>query len=113
MTTIDHQTAQPVTDDWDWQLFAACRGYDVEIFYHPHRERRRERAARISQAKQICQHCAVIRICGAWALRTHEPHGIWGGMSEAERAAILGVQSLQYTPRSPRDSDDPTSPPAR
>ena len=32
MTTIDHQPAQPVADDWDWQLSAACRGMDVETF---------------------------------------------------------------------------------
>ena len=35
MTTIAHRPARPVTDNWDWQLFAACRGLDVEIFYHP------------------------------------------------------------------------------
>ena len=39
MTTIDHQPAQPVADDWDWQLSAACRGMDVETFYHPAGER--------------------------------------------------------------------------
>ena len=31
MSTIDHQPARPVTDSWDWQLFAACRGLDVKI----------------------------------------------------------------------------------
>ena len=39
MSTIDHQPARPVTDDWDWQLSAACRGMDVDTFYHPAGER--------------------------------------------------------------------------
>ena len=55
MTTIDHQPAQPVADDWDWQLSAACRGMDVETFYHPAGERWHQKNERITQAKQICQ----------------------------------------------------------
>jgi WhiB family redox-sensing transcriptional regulator len=79
MTTIDRQTIQPLTDDWDWQLSAACRGMDVEIFYHPAGERLSEKTARINWAKQICCRCAVINECALWALKTREPYGIWGG----------------------------------
>ena len=96
MTTIEHQPAQPVSQEWDWQLFAACRGLDVEIFYHPYGERRHDKAARISQAKQICRHCPVISDCAAWALTTREPYGIWGGLSEDERAHILGLRNLRH-----------------
>ena len=96
MTTIDHRPAQPVSENWDWQLLAACRGQDVEIFYHPYGERRREKKARITHAKQICQHCPVINECAAWALTTREPYGVWGGLSEDERADILGVRNLRY-----------------
>ena len=39
MSTIDHQPARPVADDWDWQLSAVCRGMDVDAFYHPAGER--------------------------------------------------------------------------
>ena len=52
MTTIDHQPAQPVAGDWDWQLSAACRGMDVETFYHPAGERWHQKNERITQAKQ-------------------------------------------------------------
>ena len=69
---------------------------DVETFYHPAGERWHEKTARITQAKQICQRCPVINQCAAWALRTREPYGVWGGLSEAERADILGVRSLKY-----------------
>jgi WhiB family redox-sensing transcriptional regulator len=105
MSTTDHRPAPPVTDIWDWQLFAACRGLDVEIFYHPAGERRRDKKARIDQAKQICQHCPVITDCAAWALTTREPYGIWGGLSEDERAGILGVRSLRYPASATRTTD--------
>ena len=41
---------------------------------------------RITQAKQICRRCPVISQCATWALRTREPYGVWGGLSETERA---------------------------
>ena len=105
MTTIDHQPAQPVADDWDWQLSAACRGMNVETFYHPAGERWHQKNERITQAKRICQRCPVISQCASWALRTREPYGVWGGLSETERANILGVQSLRYPALAPRTND--------
>ncbi len=105
MTTTDHQPTQPVTEYWDWQLSAACRGMDVGTFYHPTGERWYEKDARITQAKQICQPCPVISQCAAWALRTREPYGVWGGLSEAERAHILGVRSLKYPGLAPRTTN--------
>jgi len=94
------QPPAPVSESYDWQLHGACRGMDVEIFYHPAGERRQVKARRISRAKTICQACPVIDRCAQWALDTLEPYGIWGGLSEDERAAILGVPNLRYpTPR--------------
>ena len=29
----------PNADLWDWQLEAACRGIDSDVFFHPDRER--------------------------------------------------------------------------
>jgi WhiB family redox-sensing transcriptional regulator len=34
--------------------------------------------------------------CLDHALRAREPYGIWGGLSEDERAERLGVESLRY-----------------
>ena len=47
----------------------------------------------------------MIGQCAAWALRTREPYGVWGGLSEAERAEILGVRSLKYPALAPRTTD--------
>ena len=100
---IDRRLPQPVSEEWDWQLIAACRGMDVEMFFHPLDEGRIGRSRRIEQAKVICHTCPVMTECRQHALTTREPYGIWGGLSENERALLLGVQKLRHpAPRQPR-----------
>lgn len=79
----------PNADLWDWQLQGACRGENSEVFYHPDGERGRSRQLRENRAKAICRNCPVIEACRAHALECNEPFGVWGGMTEAERAAHL------------------------
>jgi len=75
----------------DWQARAACRGQSAAIFFAPaHFERKEARASRERQAKAVCASCPVRKECLGYALRIHEPHGIWGGLSEVERRAIAG-----------------------
>ena len=75
----------------DWQVRAACRGQPAAIFFAPtHFERKEARVARERQAKAVCSMCPVRKECLNYALRIHEPHGIWGGLNEAERRAITG-----------------------
>ena len=106
---INRRLPQPVSEEWDWQLFAACRGMDVEMFFHPLEEGRRDRTRRIEQAKVICHSCPVIIECRQHALTTREPYGIWGGLSEMERALLLGVQQLRHPgARQPRRRPVPT-----
>jgi WhiB family redox-sensing transcriptional regulator len=74
----------------DWQVRAACRGPQAVIFYPPsHIERRDERREREREAKEICHSCQVRKECLDYALRIKEPHGIWGGLNEAERRRII------------------------
>jgi WhiB family redox-sensing transcriptional regulator len=105
----------PVSEEWNWQLAAACRGMDVEIFFHPASERRHQKQRRIDQAKVICNSCPVLEECRQHALRTREPYGIWGGLSEEERAEILGVGNLRYPAqrRRKRPSPDPIPAPSQ
>lgn len=93
---IEQRPPRAITGDWNWQTFGACRGMNVEHFFHPANERRRTKARRIDQAKIICASCPVIDACAQWALRTGEPYGIWGGLSEEERADRLGLRDLRY-----------------
>src|SRR6476469_645790 len=95
------QELAPLTDNWDWQLAASCRGLAVAAFYHPPRERNHQREQRIAQAKAIGAQCPVITQCRQHALKAQEPYGIWGGLSEQERADLLGVEDLRYPARKP------------
>jgi WhiB family redox-sensing transcriptional regulator len=73
-----------------WQARAACRGPHASVFFPPPQfERKDEKLAREEQAKAICATCPVREPCLAYALRIREPHGIWGGMSEAERRPLI------------------------
>jgi WhiB family redox-sensing transcriptional regulator len=80
---------QAVSEEWDWQLRAACRGADSELFFHPSGERDPARTRRELAAKAVCARCPVIDRCLDHALALREPYGVWGGRSEEERAAIV------------------------
>ncbi|MGI8881141.1 MAG: WhiB family transcriptional regulator [Jatrophihabitans sp.] len=80
---------QPLAENWDWQVEAACRGLDSKMFFHPENERGPSRRQREQRAKQVCDDCPVVRECLAWALRTREPYGVWGGLSTHERDAMI------------------------
>ncbi len=76
--------------DYGWQWRAACRGEDSALFFAPnHAEPREERLARERHAKAICARCPVRMECLEYAVRTREPHGIWGGLSELERRSLV------------------------
>jgi WhiB family redox-sensing transcriptional regulator len=84
----------PNADLWDWQLEGACRGEDPGLFFHPEGERGPIREAREAAAKAICGRCPVVNECAAHALRVREPYGVWGGLTEDERTAILQRRRL-------------------
>ena len=73
-----------------WHVQAACRGPESALFFPPSLpEPREERDEREAKAKTICAQCAVREDCLEFALRVREPHGIWGGRTEAERRDLL------------------------
>ena len=92
----------PQLEKWEWQLQAACRGMDSSLFFHPPNEQLPERGRRIRAAKVICGTCPVLDDCRTHALTVQEPYGIWGGMSERDRANLLGVPSMRYPARQSR-----------
>jgi WhiB family transcriptional regulator, redox-sensing transcriptional regulator len=76
---------------WSWRLRAACRNVDSTVFFAPDGEQARERDAREARAKAICARCRVIGPCAAYAIRYGERYGVWGGLTERERAALTVV----------------------
>ncbi|MGH9150199.1 MAG: WhiB family transcriptional regulator [Acidimicrobiales bacterium] len=83
---------QPIGDLW--QVKAACRGPQAAHFFPPsHAERKDEKDERESRAKAICARCAVRKPCLEYAIQIREPHGIWGGLNEVERKALLATRA--------------------
>lgn len=69
-----------------WRSVAACRSADPDLFF-PISESG-PAAEQAMKAKAICAACQVRRECLAFALRTGQVHGIWGGTTEDERAVV-------------------------
>lgn len=72
-------------DGQEWRLRAACRGMDPDLFFPS----RGDRVA-TEKAKEICSRCPVRADCLAHALNIAPSfdHGIYGGLTRGERAAI-------------------------
>ena len=79
----------PILDDcgvtimWieDWAPSAACRQAQPDQLF--------VRGAEQNKAKMLCQGCPVRTECLAEALDNQIEWGVWGGMTERERRALL------------------------
>ncbi len=70
--------------DWtarDWTARASCRSTDPDDLF--------VQGAAQNRAKQVCLGCPVRTECLADALDNRVEFGVWGGMTERERRALL------------------------
>jgi WhiB family transcriptional regulator, redox-sensing transcriptional regulator len=67
--------------DRAWVMKALCTETDPEALFVPGAAQRK--------AAVICRHCPVMQECGAEALDNKVEFGIWGGMTERQRRALL------------------------
>src|SRR5579875_461836 len=65
----------------DWTTRAACKGTDPDELF--------VQGAAQNRAKLICRGCPVRTECLADALDNGIEFGVWGGMTERERRALL------------------------
>ena len=95
--TVSEEPSEMLDDrTTQWQHLAACRGEDSAYFYAPNYfEKRAEKNAREAVAKALCVRCPVREICLEYALEVRETHGIWGGLNEMERRAVLRERARQ------------------
>jgi WhiB family redox-sensing transcriptional regulator len=70
----------------DWLHNAVCREEDPELFF-PFGDIG-PTLLQIEEAKAACRRWPVIDACRQWALESGQAHGVWGGLSEAERRSI-------------------------
>jgi WhiB family transcriptional regulator, redox-sensing transcriptional regulator len=66
---------------WNWRVAARCRTADAEGLFVT--------GARQREARVICRTCPVRTECLAHALDHRIEFGVWGGMTERERRALL------------------------
>jgi WhiB family redox-sensing transcriptional regulator len=93
----------PLDATWDWSELGACRTADPNLFFHPQNERGAARIMRDRAAKAICAQCPVRIECADYAIRAHEPYGVWGGLTEEEREAIYRRLDSRNYPRTRGD----------
>ncbi|MGH3629153.1 MAG: WhiB family transcriptional regulator [Sciscionella sp.] len=83
----------------DWRVNAQCRDADPDELFVRGAEQRR--------AKIVCMGCPVRTECLAEALDNRISFGVWGGMTERERRALLrgrpGVRSWRDLLEAARD----------
>ncbi len=65
----------------DWTSVAACRDSDPDALF--------VQGAAQNRAKAICLGCRVRAECLADALDNRVEFGVWGGLTERERRALL------------------------
>jgi WhiB family transcriptional regulator, redox-sensing transcriptional regulator len=68
-----------------WRRFARCRGLataTVDPFFDPDRE---------DDALAVCQLCPVQNACLAYAIRTGQRYGVWGGKREQEVRRLIAL----------------------
>lgn len=65
----------------EWASLGACAREDPDALF--------VRGAAQQQAKLACHRCPVIAECLADALDNRTEFGVWGGMTERERRAML------------------------
>ncbi len=65
----------------DWTPRAACRAAQPDELF--------VKGAAQHDAKRVCRGCPVLAECLAEALDNRIEWGVWGGMTERERRALL------------------------
>lgn len=79
-------TSTTATGD-NWRHRAVCRDENPELFFPPGNTGLS--LLQIEEAKTVCRRCPVVTECLKWALGTRQEAGVWGGVSEDERRALL------------------------
>lgn len=71
------------TREWhtDWANLGLCADADPDALFVQGRAQR--------EAKVMCKACPVVAECLADALDNRTEFGVWGGMTERERRALL------------------------
>ncbi|MDR7301827.1 WhiB family transcriptional regulator [Haloactinomyces albus] len=81
--TLSHLITRLPSEHFAQQPACANSEVDPELFFPVGPGAARQIAA----AKQVCESCPVRQACLSFALH-HDVHGVWGGSTRTERAAL-------------------------
>ncbi|MGP6175545.1 WhiB family transcriptional regulator [Corynebacterium sp. A21] len=83
VTELDNRIEVPEgnTERGEWVTKAKCREGDPDALF--------VRGAEQRKAAVICRHCPVMDQCRADALDNRVEFGVWGGLTERQRRALL------------------------
>jgi WhiB family redox-sensing transcriptional regulator len=80
-------SATALPEDEEWRHRAACAGNPTNLFFPVGTSR--DAIDQTEEAKAVCRPCPVRQACLAFALDTGQSEGVWGGLSEGERRALV------------------------
>jgi WhiB family redox-sensing transcriptional regulator len=87
------ENSAAVRPQFDWRQRAACRHLDPDLFFPIGTAG--PAVGQVSAAKQVCLGCPVRNACLNWAIGHCQEHGIWGGLTEAERRALRTARTVR------------------
>jgi WhiB family redox-sensing transcriptional regulator len=73
--------------DPDWLELAACASVNPENFTSPFG------VNGVARAKAVCLRCPVRVTCLEFALASDQSFGIWGGLTDGERAKLRAARA--------------------
>lgn len=74
----------------NWAELSICEPDDTTWFPDQRQE---------EQAKAICRSCPVMNECGEYAIANDERYGVWGGLTEDDRAEIRAAKRKLHVAR--------------
>ena len=87
-------------NDLDFFADAACKGAETAVFF-PVSD------TFAGEAKAICSACPVAEQCLEYAIQSHQPDGVWGGLTAVERHRL--VRRRQKLAREEREQRERSS----
>ena len=75
-----------------WMKESLCTQVDPDLFFNE----RSNQSVKIREAKKVCAGCDVIRDCAAYALDQEIEFGVWGGIDEVERRALIVLNNPSF-----------------
>lgn len=88
LVLVDPETAGP-DQGTGWQVEAACRGMDPDLFFPG-------RGESTAAARAVCQECPVRQECLDHAMEDGhlEKWGVWGGTTERQRRQLRRARRM-------------------